>query len=249
MNTQSDKNDFEAGEKISSFIDGEIPKDHCDKLIISICKDDVMKACLDRYQLISDTIRRKLPRGVNRTFIQSVMSAIEAEPTVLTPPSRSSSRTVFHPSFSKKVAGFAIAASVATIAVVGVQMKYQEEPQQVATMPQSSEFVRLSKEASLAANENRQQLPVPQTPNGISTASTVVSQQELMPQELISQDKLSEHALAQKEALRNLQSQLLHQYVLDHNQYASGSGLYDVIPHSRIVASTQQQNTIDQGTR
>ena len=245
MNTQSDKSDVEAGEKISSFIDGEIPKDHCDKLIVSICKDEMMKACLDRYQLISDTIRRKLPQGVNRGFVHSVMAAIDTEPTVLTPPRRSSSRTLFPSSFSKKVAGFAIAASVATIAVVGVQVKNQEQPpQQVATMPQSSEFDRLPKDAPVVASENRQQIVVPQASSGFSTASSVLSQQELIPQ-----DKLSEHALAQKEAMQNLQAQLLHQYVLDHSQYASGSGVYDVIPHSRIVASTQQQNYIDQGQK
>jgi len=244
MNTQSDKSDMESGEKISSFIDGEMPKEHCEKLIVSICKDEVMKAYLDRYQLISDTIRRKLPQGVNRSFIQSVMKAIDAEPTVLTPPRKSSNHSLFPSSFSKKVAGFAIAASVATIAVVGVQVKNQEQPQQVASMPQSSEFERLPKDAPLVASENRQQIIVPQASSGFSTASTVMSQQELVPQ-----DKLSEHALAQKEALQNLQAQLLHQYVLDHNQYASGSGVYDVIPHSRIVASTQQQNFIDQGQK
>jgi len=244
MKTQSDNSDFDSGEKISSFIDGELPKEHCESLISILCRDDAMKSCLDRYQLISDTIRRKLPRGINRNFIHGVMSAINTEPTVLSPTTRTSYhyQSIFATSLRKKVAGFAIAASVATIAVVGVQMKNQEEPQQVATMPQSSEFVRLSKEAPVVANAGRQQILVPQTSSGFSNASTVVSQQELMPQASGS-EPLSQ------EALQDYQSQLLHQYVLDHNQFASGSGVYDVIPHSRIVASTQQQNSINQVQR
>jgi len=243
MNTQSDKSDFEADENLSSFIDGELRKDHCETLINSLCRDEGMKSCLDRYQLISDAIRRKLPRGINRNFIKSVMSAIESEPTILSP-SRSSSRMGFSSSFSKKVAGFAIAASVATIAIVSVQMKNSEDPQKIALMPESSEFVRLANEPPVVASNSQQPVLVPQTGNGFSNASTIVGQQELL-----SQGTVKGQPLTQEEALQNIRAQLLHQYVLDHIQYASGSGVYDVIPHSRIVASTQQQDLLNQVQR
>jgi negative regulator of sigma E activity len=231
--------DSEKGEKLSSFVDGELSGDHCETLISSICKDEDMKSCLTRYQIISDSMKRQLPNGIKSDFVHCVMSAIESEPALsmtstTTFSSNSSSKTssdfdkkpasgnvIQFPSFYKKVAGFAIAASVATIAVIGVQTQNQDDPQQVVAMPKNSEFVRLKKESSMTASVN----PVitPKAANGFSTASSPVSRK----------------AIPQLQPTRKLDP-ILQQYIVNHSQNVSGAGVHDIISHARIVASSQK---------
>ena len=230
MTIQTDKGETELGEQVSSFIDGEISGDHCDSLINSLCKDKDLKSCLERYQMISDTMRNQLPDSMKRDFAHCVMSAIESEPTILAPASKPAERSAITSTFSKKVAGFAIAASVATLAVIGVQSQYQDEPQQVATMPDNSEFERMTKEKPLTAKVSP--AIVPGATSGYSNASASISRQ----------------SIPQVSSVRKFDPKL-HQYIVNHSQFVSGSGVHDIISHARIVASTQQKASADQVQR
>ena len=175
MTIKSDK-----GESLSSFVEGELSGDQCETLISTICKDEDMKSFLERYHIISDSMKSQLPDGIKSDFVNCVMSAIESEPTAFstTAPtplkptannklglSSSSAKT----SFTKRVAGFAIAASVATLAVMVVQTKNQEDPQQIVKMPQNSEFVRLAKDNPVTAG--MQSVVTPAARSGFSNAS------------------------------------------------------------------------------
>jgi len=231
MTTQSDK-DAELSEKVSSFIDGELDSQHCETLINSLCKDQDLKSCLERYQLISDTMRNQLPNGIKRDFVHCVMSAIESEPTILAPSSSLPDRSVFTPSIRKKFAGFAIAASVATLAVIGVQLQNKENPQQVATMPGAGEFDRMAGEKPVTATAQMQPIIMPRTTSGYSNASTTISQQPI----------------PQANSIKTLDPRL-NQYIVNHSQFVSGSGVHDIISHVRIVASSQQKNSADQVQR
>ena len=231
-------NDSNKGEHLSSFVDGELDRDHCEVLISSICKDEDMKSCLARYQMISDSMKNQLPDGIKSDFVHCVMSAIESEPAIIaTTASNKSSKSLsttgkvlLFPSLTRKVAGFAIAASVATIAVIGVQSQNQDPASQVVVMPENSEFVRLQKESTMTANVNP--VIVPKSSSGFSTASSPVSQKEV-PQ-LRPSPKFDP---------------ILQQYIVNHAQYASGSGVNDIFSHARIVASSQDKQSVDQGKR
>ena len=237
----------EKGENISSFVDGELSGDHCESLISSICKDEDMKSCLTRYQIISDSMKSQLPDGLKNDFARSVMSAIESEPALLAataptkPPSDkktssdfdkkpASGNVIQFPSFYKKVAGLAIAASVATIAVISVQTQNQDDLQQVVAMPKNSEFVRLKKESSMTARVN----PVitPKAASGFSNASSPVSRQ----------------AIPQLKPIRKFDP-ILQQYIVNHSQTVSGAGVHDIISHARIVASPQKNQSTSQVQR
>lgn len=235
--------DSNKGEHLSSFVDGELDRENCDILISSICKDEDMKACLARYQMISDSMKNQLPDGIKSDFVHCVMTAIEQEPTAFSPtaPATHSATTsksqdtkpgkvINFPSFTKKVAGFAIAASVATIAVIGVQSQNQDPASQVVVMPENSEFVRLSEESTTTANVNP--VIVPKASDGFSTASSAVSQKPV----------------PQLKPVRKFDP-ILQQYIVNHAQYASGSGVNDIFSHARIVASTQEKQSVDQGNR
>jgi len=245
-------NDSNKGEHLSSFVDGELDKDHCDILISSICKDDDMKSCLTRYQMISDSMKNQLPDGIKSDFVHCVMSAIESEPTafattfattaptlVSTAPNKTSSaaikskddkpgKVIAFPSFTRKIAGLAIAASVATVAVIAVQTQNQEPANQVVVMPENSEFVRLQNESAMTANVNP--VIIPKADSGFSTASSSVSQKsnpQLRPTPKF--------------------DPILQQYIVNHAQYASGSGVNDIFSHARIVASSQDKQSTGQG--
>lgn len=232
--------DSNKGEHLSSFVDGELDRENCDILISSICKDEDMKSCFARYQMISDSMKNQLPDGIKSDFVHCVMTAIEQEPTAFAPTTHSATtstskhskpgKVLIFPSFTKKVAGFAIAASVATIAVIGVQSQNQDPASQVVAMPENSEFVRLNKENAMTANVNP--VVVPKASNGFSTASSPVSQK----------------AVPQLKPVRKFDP-ILQQYIVNHAQYASGSGVNDIFSHARIVASSQEKQSVDQGNR
>ncbi|MCI0508366.1 MAG: sigma-E factor negative regulatory protein [Gammaproteobacteria bacterium] len=223
----------EKDEQISAFLDNELSHENCEQLISTLCKDEGLKSCLERYQLISDSMRNQLPSGIKRDFVRHVMSVVEAEPTILAPAASLSNKSNYQSILTRKAAGFAIAASVAAIAVIGVQSKYSEEPEQVATaMPDKSEFVRMAEENPVAANV--QPVITSKPANGFATASTTVQQQPLVQQQPIPQI-----------TLRKFDSQL-HQYIVNHSQYAAGAGVHDIISSARIVSSSQQKFSADQ---
>ena len=219
MTTETEKS-----EQLSAFVDGELNREHCERIISTICKDHDMVSCFERYQLISDTMRNQLPTGMKRDFVGCVMSAIESEPVIFAPAAQSH-RYRFPTHVTKKFAGFAIAASVATIAVIGVQSQYDDQPQQqVASMPDNSEFVRLAKEKP--ANTNMQSVLIPNSSSGYSNASTTLGQKQI----------------PQAKTVQKFSPQL-HQYIVIHSQQASGAGMHDIISSARIVSSSQHQSS------
>lgn len=216
----------EKGEKLSSLFDDELNSQHGEQFISSLCKDDDMKSCFERYQMISDSMRNQLPAGIKQDFAHSVMTAIESEPTVLAPVPSLPKIPNFSSLVTKKVAGFAIAASVATIAVIGVQSQYSDDPQQLATtMPDKSEFVRLAKEKP--ATSSVQPVLTQKPSSGYSTASTMVRQPQVL-----QQNSLNSPA-------KNFNPQL-HQYIVIHSQHASGAGVHDIFSSARIASSPHQ---------
>ena len=112
-------------ENVSALLDGEI--DHLNEHDIKTLIDDSdNRESWARYQMIGDILREPNvdanSPGASQSFAERVRAQIEAEPTVLAP--RSANRRL--PKYLQPVAGLAIAASVAGIAVVGVQQMSTE---------------------------------------------------------------------------------------------------------------------------
>jgi len=97
-------------EQLSAFIDGELESDHVlDKLI----NEQEMKDTWSRYHLIGDALRDNLPENISNQVSIQVANALRDEPTILAPVKKRFN--------IKPVAGFAIAASVAMMAVFSIQ--------------------------------------------------------------------------------------------------------------------------------
>ncbi len=98
-------------EQLSAFIDGEHDGDHMlDKLI----HDVSMKETWSRYHLIGDCLRDNLPEKISNQVSTNVSKALRDEPTILAP--KNTKQFNFKP-----FAGFAIAASVAMVAVFSIK--------------------------------------------------------------------------------------------------------------------------------
>lgn len=105
-------------EHLSAFIDGEHEDEH---LLDVLIRDKDMKQTWSRYHLIGDCLRDNLPEHISNDHISnSVKNSLQNEPTVLAPKTKQFD--------FKPFAGLAIAASVAMVAVLGIQSGNEINP-------------------------------------------------------------------------------------------------------------------------
>ena len=229
-------------EQCSCLIDGELEESECCMILDEINDNPELKQDLHRYYLIRDAIRTNLPGVINTKFSQSVMDALESEPAILAPtfttdsPKDSSveslprkEHNISHLSFYKRAASFAIAASVATIAVFTFSStnNIDQTSDELAQMPDSSEFIRLSKSKSVA----------PKSTNALPSDS------QLTENVLVSQP-LGSVPLSAKSTVKS-PDQKIQRYIINHNQHISSSRLQSVMPYARIVVTkTNNQKQI-----
>lgn len=216
-------------ERLSSLLDGELDDTQQRHAIDALGGDAKARDRWERFHLASDALHGNLPDAIDAQFASRVMAAIEDEPTILAPPSRKSSVSTAHartPSrFSKRFAGLAVAASVAAIAVMGVESLYHEDPaaplnQQVAesTAP-PSEYIRLAKQPS---------------PSRVATLASVNAPLATSPVATPSLKVRAEMLRAHPDIVRRIDPRL-HKYLLNHSQQTARSNIQGVMPYARIV--------------
>jgi len=123
-------------EQISALVDDELAETEQILLIKQLEGDVTLRHSLLRYQLISDSLQNHLPRKIDPDFNIGVQVALQDDPVVQAGPARLAG-------LFKPVAGLALAASVAVVAVLSLQSVRQESPSAtspVATAPVTDEF-------------------------------------------------------------------------------------------------------------
>ena len=108
-------------EQLSALVDDELTQE-ASSVIESLLEDNEAKQTWSRYHLIGDSLRGHLP-GHIVDISSNVSQAIASEPTILAPAKKSASSK--SPDLMKPVMGFAIAASVAAVAIFNVQQANQ----------------------------------------------------------------------------------------------------------------------------
>ncbi len=123
----------EKKEQLSAFMDGEL--DGRDKnLVDQLLKDPELLGAWSRYHLVSDCLKQCLPDSIDRDLAGNISKSLQKEPAIVTPVRLS------HP-LLKPVTGFALAASVTALAILGIQQQFvggpHETPQDtlVQTVP------------------------------------------------------------------------------------------------------------------
>jgi negative regulator of sigma E activity len=116
-------------EQISALVDNELAETEQVLLGKRLAEDASLRNRLSHYQLISDSLQNHLPRKINPDFNIGVQLALQDEPEV-------QARSVRLARLFKPVAGLAVAASVAVVAVLSLQSVRQEIPSPaLATAP------------------------------------------------------------------------------------------------------------------
>ncbi|MFT5132709.1 MAG: sigma-E factor negative regulatory protein RseA [Gammaproteobacteria bacterium] len=103
----------ESKERVSAVVDGEL-ENSSQSTIDSLLQSPELLGTWARYHLVADTLQHQVPDALDVGFAGRISAAIQAEPTILAP--TSSKNPILKP-----VAGFAIAASVAAMAILGIQ--------------------------------------------------------------------------------------------------------------------------------
>ncbi len=106
-------------ERLSALVDGELTHE-ASSTIDNLCEDEQAEGIWARYCLIGDCLRGSLPeRYENMTG--EIRAAVASGPTVFVPDKRQNTLV-------KPIIGFAIAASVAAIAIFNVQQQARQVP-------------------------------------------------------------------------------------------------------------------------
>ncbi len=113
-------------EQLSALYDGELPAQEQALLLERIARDPELRARWTRYQLIGDGLRNNLPAHIDLGLADRVMREIEGLPAPQ--PVRAAAAT----RLLKPLAGLAVAASVAVVAVLAVQQLRAPAPGAVA---------------------------------------------------------------------------------------------------------------------
>ena len=216
-------------ERLSSLLDGELDDTQQRHAIDALGGDAEARDRWERFHLASDALHGNLPDAIDPQFASGVMAAIEDEPTILAPPPRKSSASTVHahtPSrLSKRFAGLAVAASVAAIAVMGVESLYHEDPaaplnQQVAeSAAPPSEYIRLAQQPS---------------PSRVATLASVNTPLATPPAAAPSLKARAEMLRTHPDIARRIDPRL-HKYLLNHSQQTARSNIQGVMPYARIV--------------
>lgn len=108
-------------EQLSACLDGELPEAELDLLLKQVARDPQLRGAMGRYALIGETLRTQGSMAAPADFAQKISAAIASEPLSAAP-----ARATPAPArWLRPVAGFAVAAGVAAVAVMTLR---QPEP-------------------------------------------------------------------------------------------------------------------------
>jgi len=122
-------------EQLSACLDGELPEAELDLLLKRVARDQELGRTLGRFALTGEALRGAGAVRASASFADRVSAAIAAEESIT--PRRVSRINPSVMRWLRPAAGFAIAAGVATVAVLSVQTTPAPEPELVAQAPAS----------------------------------------------------------------------------------------------------------------
>jgi sigma-E factor negative regulatory protein RseA len=138
-------------EQLSALVDDELPQAEQALLLKQLGADAELRDRLARYQMISDSLGNHLPPQVDAGFHKEIHAALQDEPAV---------HVATAPRIAglfKPVAGLAVAASVAVVAVFSLQTVREEtgtDAAVVASVPAAEDYLRAEVQAPSTATPN-----------------------------------------------------------------------------------------------
>lgn len=105
-------------EQVSAFLDGELPNSETELLLKRLTRDPELRESFGLYSLIGEALRGSTRVPLTRDFAVRVNQRIDGEPVILTAAVSAAPHHWWRP-----LAAAAIAASVAVVAVVGLERR------------------------------------------------------------------------------------------------------------------------------
>ncbi|HMK87515.1 MAG TPA: sigma-E factor negative regulatory protein [Steroidobacteraceae bacterium] len=145
-------------EQVSAFLDGELPSSETELLLKRLTRETELRESFGRYALIGETMRGAIRTPLCRGFAARVNRAIDGEPATANALALRS-----HPQrWWGPIAGAAVAAGVAAVAVVALQQRA------VAPSGRSSSPITVQN-AAVPRPKEPVSYTVPATGNGVPT--------------------------------------------------------------------------------
>ena len=202
-------------ESLSQLMDGET-EDADGRIIDDLLHNPGRRDTWWRYHLIADVLRHDTELLAHRNLAGRISAALEAEPFILAP------RPLWQRNWVKPVAGFAIAASVAVVAILGLQQSSMVTTDSVSQMPQT--VARTSVQIPETVSRPIQELTQIPTPivrhfkPQAQLASVETREEEISP---VSSPVYSR----------------MNSYLLNYNEYRSTeTQMQGMLPYVRIIA-------------
>lgn len=193
-----------SNERLSAFVDGELKDPARDGIVDALYEDPELRRTWERFHLIGDAMRGTGPVPGADAVARNVSTTLAGESVVRLKPRARRSR--LHP-----LAGLAIAAAIAGIAVVGLHRLDGggAQPPQIADAPRPESAAAVSAPAA----PDRSEVHVASVAERSAGAET---------------SRLQWSGVAPDAEAR------LNAYLVSHNEYA-GDGVRGVLPYVRIV--------------
>ena len=202
-------------ERLSQLMDGE-SEDADGRIIDDLLHNPVRRDTWWRYHLIADVLRHDTDILAHRNLADRISKALENEPVVLAP------RPLLQRNWVKPVAGFAIAASVAVVAILGLQQNNNNAVNSVAQMPQT--VARSVPQFSDTVARPIQELTTIPTP--------IVRQ--FKPQAQLASVETREEEIS---PMTSPVDSRMNSYLLNYNEYRSTeTQMQGMLPYVRIIA-------------
>ncbi len=113
--------------QVSECLDGELEESRLPGFLERYGADEGLRRRFSRYVVVRDCLRQAPPHPADTEFAGRVMGALADEPVVLAPRRRSVFTGERARRLLRPAAGLAVAASVATVAVLGLRGDYTDE--------------------------------------------------------------------------------------------------------------------------
>jgi sigma-E factor negative regulatory protein RseA len=200
-------------EQVSAFLDGELPNSETELLLKRLTRDGELRESFGRYALIGEALRGTSGALLTKGFAGRVNIAIDGEAV----PAGAHGARTGAPRWWRPVAGVAVAAGVAAVAIVALQQRTVVLPLRPGT-------------ALTAQNVAAAQSALPVTMTGAMPAAAQA------PREAISYTVPATSAAAPAP----MGPARLTNYVLAHSRYSSGLDQRGVLTDLLIEADEQQ---------
>jgi sigma-E factor negative regulatory protein RseA len=134
-------------EQLSACLDGELPRGELDLLLKRLERDPQLRHSIGRYSLLGEVMRAGRPVAASMGFADKVSAAIDADPALGpagAPVRKFAGRAAAGRGFGRwlqPIAGLAVAAGVAALAVLAFQPSTSLPPEQVAVNTPSAASV------------------------------------------------------------------------------------------------------------